>query len=58
MQITNILIVLTSILVNNFLNEYEMIKICFLIVVLAIHALNILLECIEGKHVFQNRRAI
>ena len=29
-----------------------------LIVVLIIHALNILLECIERKHVFQNKRAI
>ena len=35
-----------------------MIEICFLIVVLTIHALNVLLECIEGKYVFQNRRAI
>ena len=30
-----------------------MIKICFLIVALIIHALNTLLECIEGKRVFQ-----
>ena len=35
-----------------------MIKICFLIIVLIIHALNIPLECIERKHVFQNRREI
>ena len=46
------------IFLNNFWIKYEMLKICFLIVVSIIHALNILLECIEWKHVFQNRRTI
>ena len=33
-------------------------KICFLIVVSIIHALNILLEYIERRHIFQNSRVI
>ena len=49
---------LKACLLNNSLNKYEVIKICFLKVVLIIHALNVLLESIERKHVFQNRRAI
>ena len=32
--------------------------ICSLIVLLIIHVLNILIECIARKHVFQYRRAI
>ena len=36
-----------------------MIKICFLIVVLFVNALNkYSLECAERKHIFQNKRAI
>ena len=35
-----------------------MIKICFLIAVLIIHAVNVLLLSIERKHVFQNRGLI
>ena len=35
-----------------------MIKICFLIVLLIVHAFNIPPECIQRKHVFQNTRAI
>ena len=61
MQIKNILldffiflIMLTSCLAYNFLNKYEMINICFLIVVLFVNALNkYSLECSERNHVFQ-----
>ena len=66
MQIKNILldffiflIMLTSCLAYNFLNKYEMIKICFLTVVLFVNALNkYSLDCSERNHVFQNRRTI